>query len=1451
MNRGGGSSEDRYNNVFRIPTDFTVFGETNINVALQTTTFNTTVGGSAASGVFDIQADYLNRGGLLKTKTITTITSDAAGIISVPLPTHRDDRQENILSFDAFYFIDIYEQILTAFDPLVSPVIVALPAEYAMTFTVTAEGTAVEGIYVGVGDKTMMTDAQGQVIIELPEGTHNYSVFSKGSPESFRIGGVSYTYQDMGGNENRVDPYDNIFVANESVSIAGDGTVSVDLPFTNFKTRMAGVDASASFDVIAEYDGGKIKTIAELSSDASGNISIPLPTHRNDRRGDTLAFSFYQYWALGGIVNDTFQLTDNPVAVDFPVIYETTFNVESGGAAVEGISINVDGEDYLTNASGQVVVDISAGDHEYMVYTSGSPEIFSVGDNTFLYNDTGENGYEDRYDNIFVNTTAFSITGASTVSIFLPSTTFHTTLDGSTASVNFNIIGEYTNRRGFVKSKTITNLSSDESGTISLPLPTFRNDQYGNVLSWDTLYTSNVNGDNKTVFDPLVSPVNLALTIPATFPVDFTINAGGNPVQGIFVSVAGLSLKTDVLGKCRLEIPEGDHTYSVYSGGVPESFKIGGVSHVYEDMGGRDGSEDSYENIFVANTPLTISGASLVTVDLDLTTFKTRIQGVDASASFSITAEHVDGGSDIKTITELTSNASGDIALPLPTHRSTRRGDTIDFSNYMYLAVAGSVSGTFAPGDNPVIIDFPVLHEITFNVESGGIAVEGISIGVNEEVNKTDAAGQLVLHLPAGDFMYYVYTGGTPETIVVGDNTFIFEDEGGSGRIDAFDNVFMQSTPFTVTTASTMNISLASTTFHTSMEGTAASIEFNLSAGYINRSDEVKRKNLTTLVSDESGLISIPLPTHRDDRTGDTLEYYNFLYSDQALSTQGMFDPDISPVEINFPSRHDFTFTILAAGTPVQGMYVVVNDLMTKSNASGQVVLTLPDGDFDYMLMTEGVDETLMIGGQSFRYLDFGGDGDEVNRYDNIFKRGTITVDGGGSISISLLAPAFMTTIGGTAVSAMFAIKADYNNNSGDLENKTLIQLESDAAGNIVAPLPSHRTSRQGPILEFINYSYADLMGLTAMHFDPNDSPVLVALPAANEVVFMITSGGKAVGGMTLRFEDLQAVSDNAGMITLNLPEGPYKYFAGTMGSNESLTIDGNTFNYQSKPGRENDTDDPYDNVFHFGQFTVSGASTENIDIGSTTFETTVNGSPAPVSVMIEGDYYNRNDRLKTKDITTFTTDASGNMALPVPRYRDDRRGSLLTFISYSYMDISRTAAGLFNPMDSPVQIAFMNLNQVVFNVTSATTSNPLKNAVVWVDGATLNATDEFGETSTALATGSYNYAVTLPGYWPVESTAFDVSGATTIDVVMDVNVGIEDHELNKFAFYPNPASDILYMNFTEPYSGSIDIYSITGRLIRQFQVENELSGTFEISDLEDGFYILKAGSQSERLLVK
>jgi hypothetical protein len=80
---------------------------------------------------------------------------------------------------------------------------------------------------------------------------------------------------------------------------------------------------------------------------------------------------------------------------------------------------------------------------------------------------------------------------------------------------------------------------------------------------------------------------------------------------------------------------------------------------------------------------------------------------------------------------------------------------------------------------------------------------------------------------------------------------------------------------------------------------------------------------------------------------------------------------------------------------------------------------------------------------------------------------------------------------------------------------------------------------------------------------------------------------------------------------------------------------------------------------------------------------------------------------------------------------------------------------------------------------------------------------------------------------------------------------GVKAHKQNAFNFYPNPANDMLTISFSEPYSGSVELISLMGQKMMKIQVNDALSETIILSDLESGMYFLKAGSNSKLLVIQ
>lgn len=85
----------------------------------------------------------------------------------------------------------------------------------------------------------------------------------------------------------------------------------------------------------------------------------------------------------------------------------------------------------------------------------------------------------------------------------------------------------------------------------------------------------------------------------------------------------------------------------------------------------------------------------------------------------------------------------------------------------------------------------------------------------------------------------------------------------------------------------------------------------------------------------------------------------------------------------------------------------------------------------------------------------------------------------------------------------------------------------------------------------------------------------------------------------------------------------------------------------------------------------------------------------------------------------------------------------------------------------------------------------------------------------------------------------------TGIKEIKEHNLGLE--------MYPNPTNDMLTIEFSEPLSSPIEIYSLSGQLVFSEGIKNTNKKTFDISFLSPGLYVVKIQTHSPKghLLIK
>lgn len=203
-------------------------------------------------------------------------------------------------------------------------------SEYDVTFSVTDEnGDAVIGASVKAGGKQASTNGIGEATIPLEDGDYTYLIEYEGYGDSegdFTVAGEAI--------EVEASIYPEYKVKFEIMDGAGD-------PVTNAKI---------------EIDG------EELFTDGTGTDSIYLVNGTYDYAISKLGFD-----SLSG----TLEVADADVMIEQVIGYYVTFVVDDGTDVLEGASISINDEMYMTDASGEAEIYLGLAEYPYMVSLAG------------------------------------------------------------------------------------------------------------------------------------------------------------------------------------------------------------------------------------------------------------------------------------------------------------------------------------------------------------------------------------------------------------------------------------------------------------------------------------------------------------------------------------------------------------------------------------------------------------------------------------------------------------------------------------------------------------------------------------------------------------------------------------------------------------------------------------------------------------------------------------------------------------------------------------------------------------------------------------------------------------------------------------------------------------------------------------------------------------------------
>lgn len=126
---------------------------------------------------------------------------------------------------------------------------------------------------------------------------------------------------------------------------------------------------------------------------------------------------------------------------------------------------------------------------------------------------------------------------------------------------------------------------------------------------------------------------------------------------------------------------------------------------------------------------------------------------------------------------------------------------------------------------------------------------------------------------------------------------------------------------------------------------------------------------------------------------------------------------------------------------------------------------------------------------------------------------------------------------------------------------------------------------------------------------------------------------------------------------------------------------------------------------------------------------------------------------------------------------------------------------------------------------------------------------------------GSWNATFeTFTGNWvafgeDINNALYVVDLNGSIYKIIDNTLSINENTLDSISIYPNPASRILHVDFSNnlhSLSADIKIYDIQGKLIKSIlKDKNDTFTSVEISNMKSGFYIVKINSEDDKEITK
>ncbi len=385
-----------------------------------------------------------------------------------------------------------------------------------------------------------------------------------------------------------------------------------------------------------------------------------------------------------------------------------------------------------------------------------------------------------------------------------------------------------------------------------------------------------------------------------------------------------------------------------------------------------------------------------------------------------------------------------------------------------------------------------------------------------------------------------------------------------------------------------------------------------------------------------------------------------------------------------FGTEFAVTFQVTSGGNPLQNAKVMAGGKTAFTNAAGEAILSLANGDFNY----------------------------NISKYGFTTETGPFTVAGEPltiPVSLTMLPHydiVFHITSGGIDLGGALVNIPDVGSN--------LTGANGEAMFSMVDGNYSYTVSKAG---------YANSTGTFVV---AGSSMVMeVSLLQLFNTTFHVTNGTANIAGASVTVGTETKTTNASGIAVFSLPDGDYTYLVTKLDYNDET-----------------------------GPFTVAGAIQ--------TIEVTMTLVTYPVTFHVTSGGIDIEGALITVDTYTGLTNTSGIAILDLPNG------------SYFY-EISKLGfyneVGNFDVSGGPVNVN-VTLNpfffEVIFHVTS--NGNNLSGAEVTIGSLSIT-TNSVGNAEFSLINGTYDYTVTKPGY-DTESGTFTVDNAgLTIQVPMNITV--------------------------------------------------------------------------------